>query len=114
VAAGANVKAVQQLLGHASAAMTLDVYAGALDGVRTLDRAYTRLNADQMSTARLPGPADQEVLPFENRPNTPLVRANDFRAAWGIKPHDVRITRESRGSRLATAAVGRYGQAPRW
>jgi integrase len=28
VAAGANVKAVQQMLGHASAAMTLDVYAG--------------------------------------------------------------------------------------
>jgi len=28
VAAGANVKAVQRMLGHASAAMTLDVYAG--------------------------------------------------------------------------------------
>jgi integrase len=30
VAAGANVKAVQQMLGHASAAMTLLVYAGLL------------------------------------------------------------------------------------
>lgn len=28
VAAGANVKVVQQMLGHASAALTLDVYAG--------------------------------------------------------------------------------------
>ena len=28
VSSGANVKAVQRLLGHASAAMTLDVYAG--------------------------------------------------------------------------------------
>jgi integrase len=28
VAAGANVKAVQRMLGHASAAMTLDIYAG--------------------------------------------------------------------------------------
>jgi len=28
IKAGANVKAVQQMLGHASAAMTLDVYAG--------------------------------------------------------------------------------------
>ena len=28
IAAGANVKVVQQMLGHASAAMTLDVYAG--------------------------------------------------------------------------------------
>ncbi len=46
IKAGANVKAVQQMLGHASAAMTLDVYAGlfpddldsvaeALDGLMT-------------------------------------------------------------------------------
>jgi hypothetical protein len=28
VSAGANVKAVQRMLGHASAAMTLDIYAG--------------------------------------------------------------------------------------
>jgi Phage integrase family len=59
VAAGANAKAMQQMLGHASAAMTLDVYAGLfaddLDGVADqLDRAYTRLNADQMRTTRLP------------------------------------------------------------
>jgi hypothetical protein len=51
VAAGANVNAVQQMLGHASAAMTLDVYAGLfaddLDRVADqLDRAFTRLNAD--------------------------------------------------------------------
>ncbi|MBF5082332.1 site-specific integrase [Quadrisphaera sp. INWT6] len=31
VAAGANVKAIQRMLGHASAAMTLDVYAGLFD-----------------------------------------------------------------------------------
>ncbi|MER7071020.1 site-specific integrase [Terrabacter sp. NPDC000476] len=31
VASGANVKAVQRMLGHASAAMTLDVYAGLFD-----------------------------------------------------------------------------------
>ncbi len=42
VAAGANIKAIQQMLGHASAAMTLDVYAGLfpddLDAVgRSLD-----------------------------------------------------------------------------
>ena len=28
IAAGANIKTVQRMLGHASAAMTLDVYAG--------------------------------------------------------------------------------------
>jgi integrase len=31
VSAGAKVKAVQRALGHASAAMTLDVYAGLFD-----------------------------------------------------------------------------------
>jgi integrase len=35
VAAGANVKAVQQMLGHASAAMTLDDYAGLLRTIST-------------------------------------------------------------------------------
>ena len=32
VLAGVNVKAVQKMLGHASAAMTLDVYADLFDG----------------------------------------------------------------------------------
>lgn len=32
IASGANVKAVQQMLGHTSAAMTLDVYAGLFPG----------------------------------------------------------------------------------
>lgn len=42
VAAGANVKAVQRMLGHASAAMTLDVYAGLFDD--DLDAVAERLN----------------------------------------------------------------------
>ena len=55
VQAGANVKVVQQMLGHASAAMTLDVYAGLfadnLDEVADrLDQAFTNLNADQVRT----------------------------------------------------------------
>jgi integrase len=57
VAAGANVKAVQQMLGHASAAMTLDVYAGLfgddLDAVADrLDEAVKRVHADQVRTER--------------------------------------------------------------
>lgn len=56
VAAGANVKVVQQMLGHASAAMTLDVYAGLfgddLDALADrLDEAFGGLNADQVRTA---------------------------------------------------------------
>ncbi|TWG26738.1 site-specific integrase [Actinoplanes teichomyceticus] len=58
VAAGANVKAVQRMLGHASAAMTLDVYAdlfeGDLDHVADrLDQTATR-GADHLRTAGLP------------------------------------------------------------
>ena len=41
--AGANVKAVQRMLGHASAAMTLDVYAGLLDD--DLDAVAERMDA---------------------------------------------------------------------
>ena len=43
VSAGANVKAVQRLLGHASAAMTLDVYSGLFDD--DLDTVADRLDA---------------------------------------------------------------------
>ena len=49
VSAGANVKAVQRMLGHASAAMTLDTYADLFDDdldavADALDAARTRLN----------------------------------------------------------------------
>ncbi|HET7477846.1 MAG TPA: tyrosine-type recombinase/integrase [Dermatophilaceae bacterium] len=56
IAAGANVKVVQQMMGHASAAMTLDVYAGLfgddLDAVaESLDAAARRSNADILRTS---------------------------------------------------------------
>jgi len=55
VAAGANVKVVQRMLGHASAAMTLDVYAGLfaddLDSVaERLDAAAAQSHADSLRT----------------------------------------------------------------
>ncbi|WP_392468921.1 tyrosine-type recombinase/integrase [Arsenicicoccus cauae] len=55
IAAGANVRAVQQMLGHASAAMTLDVYAGLfpddLDAVgRALDGLALRTGVPQHAT----------------------------------------------------------------
>ena len=49
--AGANVKAIQKLLGHASAAMTLDIYASLFSD--DLDRVAERLDAahrDQIGT----------------------------------------------------------------
>jgi len=49
ISAGANVKAVQRMLGHASAAMTLDTYADLFDD----DLDYV---ADALSRARLAAP----------------------------------------------------------
>jgi integrase len=43
VSAGANVKAVQRMLGHASAAMTLDVYSGLFDA--DLDSVAVQLDS---------------------------------------------------------------------
>lgn len=54
VSAGANVKAVQRMLGHAKASMTLDVYADLFDDdldvvADRLDTAI-RSSADQLRT----------------------------------------------------------------
>ncbi len=49
VAAGANVKAVQRMLGHASAAMTLDVYAGLFDD--DFDALSDRLDGPHATSA---------------------------------------------------------------
>jgi integrase len=56
VSAGANVKAVQRLLGHASASMTLDVYSGLFDDdldalADRLEEHSARALADQVRTA---------------------------------------------------------------
>ena len=64
--AGANVKAVQRMLVHASAAMTLDVYAGLfnddLDAVADrLDAAAAVARANYLRTVAVP----DGVLPFE-------------------------------------------------
>jgi integrase len=58
VSAGANVKAVQRMLGHASAAMTLDVYSGLfdddLDGLADrMDAALAQARADFSRTEAL-------------------------------------------------------------
>jgi integrase len=55
VSAGANVKAVQRLLGHASASMTLDVYSGLFDDdleavADLLDVGAVQARADQART----------------------------------------------------------------
>jgi hypothetical protein len=67
------------VLGHASAAMTLDIYAGLfaddLDAVADrLDRAFVKLNADQMRTKQRTSRSDQTELPFENPPEQGIPR----------------------------------------
>ena len=62
VSAGANVKALQRLLGHQSAAVTLDVYRSLFDS--DLDAVAERLDQaaeDQLRTV----PAN--VVPIERR-----------------------------------------------
>lgn len=53
VSAGANVKAVQKMLGHASAAMTLDVYADLFDD--DLEAVATALNDARNRESRIAG-----------------------------------------------------------
>jgi integrase len=50
VSAGANVKAVQKMLGHASAAMTLDIYADLFDD--DLDAVATALDTAREKCAQ--------------------------------------------------------------
>ena len=54
VGAGANVKAVQRMLGHASAAMTLDVYSGLFDD--DLDEVARRLGREAHVSVSCPQP----------------------------------------------------------
>jgi integrase len=66
VQAGANIKAVQRMLGHASAAMTLDVYAGLfgddLDAVaERLDEAAAKARADWLRTRA----TESDILPID-------------------------------------------------
>jgi len=74
VAAGANVKAVQRMLGHASAAMTLDVYSGLFDD--DLDAVADRLDAAARAArglAATPLPIDGQliILPNHTDPRRP-------------------------------------------
>lgn len=56
IASGATVKAVQRMLGHSSAAMTLDVYSGLFDD--ELDGVADRLNEAVLARSAHPGPTN--------------------------------------------------------
>lgn len=86
VAAGANVKAVQRMLGHASAAMTLDVYAGLF--ADDLDALADRL--DQAAGAARPH--GNPTLSSASSPDGLRTPADSARTS-----HDRKATRARRG-----------------
>jgi len=61
ISSGANVKAVQRMLGHASAAMTLDTYADLFDD--DLDAVASRLNEAMPLVALPAGPQTRYARP---------------------------------------------------
>ena len=83
IQSGANVKVVQQMLGHASAAMTLDVYAGLFED--DLDSVAERL--DSLTPQRRHKAADNVVDLDEARAKKPhLTRENDAVGPVGLEP----------------------------
>lgn len=72
VSAGANVKAVQRMLGHKSAAMTLDVYADLFnDDLESVATALDRARAESIEAKTGPQPDasqdDLATIPVESR-----------------------------------------------
>jgi integrase len=65
VSAGANVKAIQKMLGHASAAMTLDVYSGLFDD--DLDGVAERLDQESGGNPPLPRRESHQIATSERR-----------------------------------------------
>ena len=96
ISAGANVKAVQTMLGHASAVLTLDTYAdlfpddlelvsAALDDARTKSLEPA---ADQLRTGTREGPA----LANQSGPST----CDHTSRGGGIRTHDLFVPNEAR------------------
>jgi len=99
VAAGANVKSVQRMLGHASATMTLDVYAACSGTTSTrLRTCSTRPLAGRLRTqcgpGRQPGGYYRSLLA-----RAPAVTRGSLGAREGNRTLDLRITSLVRGER---------------
>jgi integrase len=73
VSAGANVKAVQRMLGHASAAMTLDRHADLFDA--DLDAVADRLDVVRGSACGLPADLLRTTAELINLPRSPEAAA---------------------------------------
>ena len=69
IAAGASVKTVQRMLGHSSAAMTLDVYAGLFDD--ELDGVADRMDRAARESERVTGTDENEAVADQVRTERP-------------------------------------------
>jgi integrase len=67
ISSGANVKAVQRMLGHASAAMTLDTYADLFED--DLDTVAQALESARRGSARVQDATAPFLLPETRRPS---------------------------------------------
>jgi integrase len=118
ISAGANVKVVQRMLGHASAAMTLDVYADLFDDDftevaqrldETVGKCGQKAAETHLATARnhcLPAKTARPSLnPRTSRRSwvrrTPACPRRSSRMFWG-SPARSRATRPARGRRRET------------
>ena len=86
VQSGANVKAVQRMLGHSSAAMTLDVYADLFDDdldlvANRLEEGLARTDVGKMWAERVSRPSLRE----KERPHQDFSAAAVW-APWGSNP----------------------------
>lgn len=98
VRSGANVKAVQRMLGHASAAMTLDVYADLFDD--DLDQVADRLDVELARTSVGKMWANVSLI-GESEPSEPAVGQEKYRSgrqrrAWDSNPRGIAAYRFSR------------------
>ncbi|MCW2575597.1 MAG: integrase family protein [Modestobacter sp.] len=87
VASGANVKAVQRMLGHASAAMTLDVYSGLFDDdlgalAERMDAAHDALKSPRTLGTVGHGAQLSRAQARQQVPDLRLCR----RRGWGSNP----------------------------
>jgi len=81
MSAGANVKAVQRMLGHASAAMTFDTYADLFD--HDLDAVWDRL--DEVRTRRLSASPHRSVGFLRGPEKDKGPRSASFRGSGALK-----------------------------
>ena len=88
ISAGANVKAVQRMLGHASAAMTLDVYADLFDDdLDAVGDALSRLGSPEVVGKR----GQIQILRLRERLGMPLHPNDLLGGPGGARTHDPRI-----------------------